>query len=114
MNDKKCENLYVATRDFLVCIKNAQLLYYSQKFTIGEESLIRIKLNHCFEQYLETLLPKEYNFGPVMTRRSREVVDLMITEFFESEYCCHTKVGQDLSTYYKMITDSLARTVVML
>lgn len=114
MNELKYENLYVATRDFLLCIMDAKMLYTSQKFTIGEESFVRTKLRNCFEQYTRTLLPKEYYFGPLMTARSREVVEIMITEFIDSEDSQQTKIAEDLDQYHKIINDSRTLTVAVL
>ena len=84
MNQCNNENLYAATRDFLACITDAQMLYDSKKLTQFEESMVRTKLRDCFEQYMQTLSVKENNFGPIMTRRSREFVEVEINAFIET------------------------------
>ncbi len=114
MNQCNNGNLYAATRDFLACITDAQMLYDSKKFTQFEESMVRTKLRNCFEQYMQTLVPKEYHFGPIMTGRSREIVETTIADFIDWYNQSQTPIAQDLYDYTKIINDSRQHTVVML
>lgn len=114
MIEKKYKNLYTATRDFLECIRDAQILYDSKKFTICEESMRRTKLRQCFENYIQMLSVREYNFGPIMTKRSREFVELKITEFIDAPNQCQTQIAHDILIYKKIIDESREVTIAVL
>lgn len=114
MNQCNNENLYAATRDFLACITDAQMLYDSKKLTQFEESMVRTKLRDCFEQYMQTLSVKENNFGPIMTRRSREFVEVEINAFIETANQYNTYIVRDIHRYKEIIDDSRKRSMVLI